>query len=76
MYMMPAHRPMFHGQPGVAAHGYLPMAPQQVIMSELTVKTSQGQIKAHASTSPNKPMSASSSPKVCALCQARHVYSL
>lgn len=72
MYMMPTHRPMFPGQPGVAAPpGYMPIAPppqQMMTMPELTVKTSQGQVASstqqHASTSPNKPLSAASSPKV------------
>ena len=73
MYMVP-HRPMFAaGQTALqAAHpGYLPMATaaaaaphQQIVMPELTVKTSTSQPTAHASTSPNKPMSAASSPKV------------
>ena len=73
MYMVP-HRPMFAaGQTAMpAAHpGYLPMATaaataphQQIVMPELTVKTSTSQPTAHASTSPNKPMSAASSPKV------------
>lgn len=83
MYMMP-HRPMFTaGQPGIAsAHpGYMPMAaaaastatPQQMMsqnLPELTVKTTQA--TAHASTSPNKPMSAASSPKVNSLLDRLH----
>lgn len=74
MYMVP-HRPMFAaGQAAMTAapHAYLPIAaagsaPHQPIgvMPELTVKTSTSQSTAHASTSPNKPMSAASSPKVC-----------
>lgn len=80
MYMMPtpAHRALYPGQPAAlpgVPPGYFPMAANpaaagQMMMPELTVKTSQqsagaaGGSIAHASTSPSKPLSAASSPKV------------
>jgi len=72
MYMVPpAHRPVYPGfQPPAAGPGpgmqfYSPAVQQPFMMPELTVKTSQSSgITTHASTSPSKPKSAASSPKV------------